>query len=363
MMNQEKIMTKNKKIFVTVICCLALLAVGISVFFIVRNAKKSTLVKNVTYTVKSETIEHIIEISGNIEAAESQTLQAQGDGTVRKVNFKEGDTVKKGDVIIVLDSDEEDYNISKHDWDYTKAKANNSAPKELELMRKQREMLLKKLEKRQVIARIDGIIVGLDAAVEDYCEAKDEVGTIIDRSYLKAEVEVAETDAPQLKKGQKVVMTFPSYSGEIIGEIVSVPAKGTITSRGASVVMAQIHVANPPDEILPGYSFTGKIQIKESDTVLVVEKAAIGRENRQQFAEVVKADGSTERVNVRAVPYDMNYLKIVEGLEEGMILKNQGQSTSGTKAGTTGAFGMPGMGVPGNSGRGASPAGSAPKGK
>ena len=351
-------MKKNKKLFVTIICCIVLFVIAVSVFVIVRKAKKSSLVKNVTYVVKSETIEHIIEISGNIEAAESQTLQAQGDGTVRKVNFKEGDRVKKGDVIIVLDSDEEDYNISKHDWDYTKAKANNSAPKELELMRKQREMLLKKLEKRQVIARIDGIIVGLDAAVEDYCEAKDEVGTIIDRSYLKAEVEVAETDAPQLAVGQKVILTFPSYSGEVTGEIVSVPAKGTITSRGASVVMAQIHVDNPPDEILPGYSFTGKIQIKESDSVLVVEKAAIGRENRQQFAEVIKADGSTERVNVKAVPYDLNYLKIVEGLEEGMILKNQGKEVSGSKAGAAGAFGMPGAGGPG----GMPPGGGAPGG-
>lgn len=349
---------KNKKILVILAGVIGLIVIIAAVFFISRRVKKNRIEKNVTYKVRSETIEHVIEISGNIEAAESQTLQAQGDGTVRKVNFKEGDRVKKGDVIIVLDSDEEDYNISKHDWDYTKSKANNAAPKELELMRKQREMLLKKLEKRQVIARIDGIIVGLDAAVEDYCEAKDEVGTIIDRSYLKADVEVAETDAPQLKSGQKVIMTFPAYSGEVIGEIVSVPAKGTVTSRGASVVLARIHISNPPDEILPGYSFTGKIQIKESDSVLVVEKAAIGRENRQQFAEVVKADGTTERVNVKALPYDMNYLKIVEGLEEGMVLKNQGKEVSGTKTGAMGAFGMPGMGAPAGG-----PGGAAPRGK
>jgi multidrug efflux pump subunit AcrA (membrane-fusion protein) len=213
---------KNIGIIAGIIGLIIFLTAGL---VIVRNVKKRKIEKNLTYTVKSEIIEHVIEISGNIEAAESQTLQAQGDGTVRKVNFKEGDRVKKGDVIIVLDSDEEDYNISKHDWDYTKSKANNAAPKELELMRKQREMLLKKLEKRQVIARIDGIIVALDAAVEDYCEAKDEVGTIIDRSYLKAQVEVAETDAPQLKVGQKVLMTFPAYSGEVTGESFSVPAK------------------------------------------------------------------------------------------------------------------------------------------
>ena len=53
---------------------------------------------NEIYTVKIETYENIIEISGTVSAAQQQTLQALSAGTVVAVNVKAGDYVKKGDV-------------------------------------------------------------------------------------------------------------------------------------------------------------------------------------------------------------------------------------------------------------------------
>lgn len=324
-------MKKTKKILVGIL--IFIFVVGLIFYFvnIKKNKKINANLQVSNYTVKKEIVENNIEISGNIEAAEIQTLQAQGDGTVRKVFFKEGDYVKKGQVILQLDSDEEDYNIQKHDYDYEQKKIIGAA-KELEILRQQREMLIKKLEKRQVIARINGILVDLDAAENDYFEAASTVGSIVDRTYLKAKVEVVENDAPKLKIGQIVKMRFPAYSKEIEGKIYSCPNVARITSRGASVVDAEIRVENPPEEILPNFSFTGKIQITAPEEILIVEKNAIIREGKNTYVQKINGEDKDEKIIVEVVPYDIDYVKIISGLNEGDILKAQKRELSGKNA-------------------------------
>lgn len=320
----------RKKILVIFFTFIILIVLGVCAYFILEKKDKKQN-QNSVYVVKKEVVENNIEISGNIDAAEIQTLQAQGDGTVKKVFFKEGDYVKKGQVILQLDSDEEDYNIEKHDYEYETKKI-SGAKKELEMLKKQRNMLLKKLEKRQVIARIDGILVDLDAAEEDYFEAASTVGSLVDRSYLKADVEIVESDAPKLKVGQIVKMNFPAYPKELEGVVYSCPNVARITSRGASVVDAEIHVYNPPAEILPKYSFTGKIEITAPENILVVHRNAIGREKGNAFVERITSDGSIKKTNVNVVPYDIDYVKIISGLSEGDVLKSQLKEVSGKNA-------------------------------
>lgn len=322
-------MSRKKIISISLISVILIFSC-VMIFFIFRKNDNSQN-QNSIYIVKKEVIENNIEISGNIDAAEIQTLQAQGDGTVKKVFFKEGDYVKKGQVILQLDSDEEDYNIEKHDYEYEQRKI-SGAKKELDMLKKQRDMLLKKLEKRQVIARIDGILVDLDAAEEDYFEAASTVGSLVDRSYLKADVEIVESDAPKLKVGQLVKMNFPAYSEELQGVVYSCPNVARITSRGASVVDAEIHVYNPPAEILPKYSFTGKIEITAPQDVLIVHRNAIAREKGSAFVQRLKEDGSIEKIVVNIVPYDIEYVKIISGLSEGDVLKSQMQDASGKNA-------------------------------
>ena len=50
-----------------------------------------------------------LEFSGNIEASEASTVYAAVAAQVTELNVEEGDYVKEGDVIAVLDSGEEGY--------------------------------------------------------------------------------------------------------------------------------------------------------------------------------------------------------------------------------------------------------------
>lgn len=358
----------------TLVILLAITAATVFVFITLTNKNGATGGKKssqTSYRVIKEKVTNIIEVSGTIQAAKTQSLTAAGNGTVTAVHVTVGDKVRKGAVLMELDKSEQEYNLAKLDYDIAQKKLNGS-PKELELLAYQRKTLEKKLEDRNIVANFDGVVADFTASVGDYLEAKDTVGTLIQRDYLKSYVEVVETDAPKLQSGQKVFCSFPAYGNKIVeGEVVSYPAVGSVTNRGASIVKVEIRIPNPPDIILPNYSFTGEIEISPTQTVTLVQREALGRDSQNQtYVELVLPDGSTRQVQVVAEPYDRTYFKIAEGeLPEGAELKALAEPrVSGTRPGNfqpgsdsqsqnqeAGGFGGPMPGAGGMGGMGSPP--------
>lgn len=356
----------KKKIKIIIICAAILLVIG-AALFILKNLLSSKKAEKVYYTANLETYENIIEISGTVAAAQEQTLQARSAGTVTAVYVKAGDKVKKGDVIIQLDDSEQLYNLEKQEYNMATKKLTASA-RELKLLETERNSLLQKVEDRKVTATFDGIIADLDVAVGDSLEAKDTVGTLVNIDYLTAEVEVTETDVSKLQIGQTVNFTFPAYSNKTVqGYVTGWPAIGEITSRGATVVKAKLRIDEYPEEILPNFSFTGKIEISPTEQYVVVSRYAISYENKEPY--VVLAKGN-EKISVKVQPYGNEYVKVLEGLEGGEVLiqqttpkrsgmnRNRNGSGSGSGSqrngsggnGISGAGGFPGGGFPGGPG-------------
>lgn len=324
---------KSKKFLIFLVLVVLIFAVIWLTVFISNKQKQKKIEKNATYVVTKEIVKNVIEISGTVEAAKSQSLQAAADGMVMAVYANEGDSVKKGQVLVELDTSSQEYDIAKIDYDIAQTRINGN-PKELELKLIQKKSLEKKLEDRKIIANFSGILADFDVAPGDYLEAKDSVGTLVERSYLKSYVEVVETDAPKLAANQIVYCTFPSYPDHTVeGYVVSYPQVGTLTSRGASIVQVEIRIDNPPQIILPNYSFTGQIQITPPQTILLAPKEAVSFSPKGSFVEKVLKDGKKERVTVVAEPYGMSHFLITQGaIQEGDVLSGLSlPPVSGTK--------------------------------
>ena len=318
-------MKKNKKIIILTVFSIILIFL---IVFFSRKIFSSVRKTENFYTVTKEIFENVIEISGTVEAAQEQILQALSNGTVIQVYVEEGDYVKKGDVIIQLDDTTEQYNLAKQDYNIAATKITGSE-REIKLMESERLSLLQKVSDRKVVATFDGLIAQLDVSVGDSLEAKDSVGTLVNVDYLIAEVEIPETDVGKLKIGQKVEFSFSAYKDKIVyGNVIGWPQIGEITSRGATVVKAKIKIEDYPADILPNYSFTGKIQISEPEEFLLVSRNAVASENRKTY---VVSKNSSEKRFVKIQPYGSGFVKILEGdVKEGEILKElTPQKTSG----------------------------------
>ena len=349
-------MKKKIKIFLISIISIAVIMAAL---VILKNVLSSKKTENVIYQANIETYENVIEISGTVAAAQEQTLQALSAGTVTGVFVKAGDKVKKGDVLIQLDDSEQIYNLEKQDYNMA-AKRLTASERELKLMETERNSLLQKVNDRKVIATFDGIIADLDVAVGDSLEAKDTVGTIVNIDYLTAEVEVTETDVAKLVVGQKVQFSFPAYTQSVVeGYVTGWPAIGEITSRGATIVKAKLRIDEYPAQILPNFSFTGKIEISPTEQYVVVSRYAIGYENKEPFVVLARTG---EKRAVRIQPYGRENVKVLAGLEGGEFLLQQSKpKVSGMKRNRNGGNMGGGFAAPPAGGFGGSAPGTAPK--
>lgn len=327
----KKKMNKGVKAVIILLVVIAVIAAGLLGARKFLGGKKNEVA---LYTVKNEVYENVIEISGVVSAAQQQTLQALSAGTVVGVFAKQGDTVKEGDVLIQMDDSNEQYALAKQDYDMAQVAITGSA-RQYQLMKTQRKALVQKIAERKVTATFDGIIADMNVSVGASLSAQDSVGTIVDVSYLTADVEIAETDVAKLQVGQKVEFTFPACSEKVEGYVVGWPAIGSVTNRGATVVKAKVRIDEYPESILPNFSFSGKIKISEDENFLLVSRYAIGREDGKAF--VVK-NGSNEKIEVNVVPYGSEYVKIVKGnVSEGDVLVAQSKSSgSGSNRGGQG---------------------------
>lgn len=351
-MKREKPGRRKKGKTALVIIVIIVIGLVIAGLFLMQ-ANREKPPEETVFVVREEVYRNTIEISGNIKAAQQQNIQTAGDGTVERVYVKEGDRVKAGQILFQLNDSQERYNLASHDFQMDQERINGISAR-LALMEEQRQVILKQIQNRRLDARFDGIIGQLNMAAGDYVKAQDTFGYLIDRSYLRATVEVVETDAPRLKAGQKVSLTFPAYPDLAVeGVVVSFPAVGRIASRGATVLDTEIRIDEPPDEILPGYSFTGEIIGSPEERVLTVEAAAIAYENGSAYAErfvdrpnagAEPLSAETGRVQVEVVPYGRNMVRILSGLEPGDRLRPQaGESSFGQRRGSSRA--APSIGV------------------
>ena len=176
----------------------------------------TSAVKEVETKVYENTFTTTIDLSGYVEAYQSQTLIFRSTGTITEVSVNEGDTVKKGQCLAKMDDTTQQYAVADYEAQIEKAKVNGST-RDLELLQLQLKSAQNKLDYTRLYAGFDGIVASNDISVGDYYEAGDDAMKVIDRSKLKATVEIDEIDMVEAKS-----MDEEKNQSSFIGESPSI---------------------------------------------------------------------------------------------------------------------------------------------
>lgn len=315
---QDKKRKKSKRVILIIVTVIITLSIGWILFL----PKKRTEDFSQSVTVTKEIIRDVIQISGYIQPAQQQNLQSPGEGLIKKVAVKEGDTVKKGALIFALDNTYQTFQVAKQEFLIEKEQLQGYS-KNLELMKLELESLKRALRDRSVYAKFDGIVVSFDLTEGSYVMPKDNFGVIIDRSFFKSTVDVSERDVPRLKIGQKVILNFQALGDEEVeGRVTyhSSIAKAS-AQRGSTVIETKIVVDKLPENVLPGYSFSGKILSGEDEEVLLLDQTAISYDKGEPYVERLLENGKVERVNIEVEAYTPGTVKVLSGLKEGDTLR------------------------------------------
>ncbi len=230
-----------------------------------------------TMKVSKTDFKDILPSIGVIKGAIEIDLKFQENGNIDSYKFKEGDQVKKGDILASLNQKEKQIKLDYAKVEFEKNKklfelGGISKPKfeqsELELDSAQNEM-----NKTNIIAPSDGFMGTEIFDKGAYVTTSDKVGSFVDTSSLKCEVGIIEKDADKVKVGQKafiMIENYPDKAFEGVVDSVSPMLEGRSKTQTVKIILP-----NTDNLIRPGMFARVNIMIFEKKDSIVIPASAL----------------------------------------------------------------------------------------
>jgi HlyD family secretion protein len=224
-----KIKLTKKKIAI-----LLTVVAGISVAFFGYNAlfgnEETESINTATVTKGDLTVS--IEGSGAIEAMEMYEISSLATGDILQSDFEEGQEVKKGDLLYVIDTKDIDNTIEK-------------AKVSLEKQQLSHNQTLEEYAGLSVEAPISGVITQCYVKEGDSVQNGTSIADIINNEYMLLEVPFNSSDAANINVGDEASIILENSFYETTGTVQYVSSGEIITDSGATVSTVKIKVKNP----------------------------------------------------------------------------------------------------------------------
>ncbi len=328
--NRKRRKSRRRKI-VLILIILIILAVLAFLFLSPKAETIETGPSQREAKVVSNTYTQVIDLSGYVEPYDSQIMRFRSTGAVTGVYVKEGDHVTKGQLLASIDNTSQRAALQEIKNQIEEAELSGSK-RELELLKLREASAEANLEYADIVAPFDGEIASVDVSEGDYFEGGDEVITVVDRSRLKATVEIDEIDMQYVRLGQKADLVFESRPDLTVEAYVSyIPMLGRYTDQGIGVADVEFMIDNPPDGIMPGFTFEGTLEAEEDVSMLLIPQRAITRgRGGAESVNVKRADGSIETVSIRTEYLGEGLSELLSGdIKEGDTLVYETRSQLG----------------------------------
>lgn len=266
----------------------------------------------ITQPIGFERIQRHVEAVGYAEAKRSVALYPAVNDLVLEVNFKPGQRVKKGDVLVRLDDRQQQVNLERariqlEDAERTVKRLTTSrqqgaiAQSELDQAITARDLMKVALreaqvayEDRQVKAPFDGIVGITDVEPGDRITTQTLITTIDQRDQLHIYFNAPEAALELLLLGAELqVRPWANRNTTIPAEIVEVDSRINMTDRTIRVRAA---VDNSQDLYRPGMSFRIGLTYY-GDNFAVVPESALMWSTDGAYIWLEK-EGKAHRVNV-----------------------------------------------------------------
>ena len=310
----------------------AAFVLGLVVFASIRSRDKN-IVRVTTAKVAKAPLVSTVSCNGRVRAKTKVDVSSQVMGQIVTLAVREGDLVKKGDLLLQIDKAQFDANAQatqagldalfaqresdratkeQAERDYTREQKNFEAKITSEQVLQKAKLVLDaaaaneratdrrveqaranlmgnkdSLRKTTLVSPIDGVVTakpveqGENAIVGTMNNPGTVLVTVSDMSLVEGEMEVDETDVPNVKVGQKASLTFDAYPEKkfdgVVTEIGGSPILKSALGTDSSAVnfKVRVQVAKPPSNIRPGFSVSGKIETDRREAALAIPIPAI----------------------------------------------------------------------------------------
>lgn len=285
--------------------------------------------------VEREDFSDEIEALGTLQSKENVELTSTVMELVKDINFTDGQRVKRGDVLLKMDSEgevalraEESSRLEEARRQVNRIKpllANRAASKsaldeaELQLQTTQARLneLDTRIEKRTIRAPFDGVLGLRNISVGALMQPGTLITTIDDDSVMKLDFSVPEVFLTDLKPGVKIQARASAYPDEVFsGEIRSISSRVNPVTRAIAI---RALLQNPDRKLKPGLLMRLKLKRNPRQALLIPEESLLVQGNKK-FVFVVKNDGATDiakKIEVETGGRRRGEIEVVNGLGVG----------------------------------------------
>jgi membrane fusion protein (multidrug efflux system) len=298
-----------------------------------------------TFTAELQRWPNSYTAMGTVEASEGIVIAAEVAGKVKEIRFNSGEQVKKGTVLLVQESGNEQAQLSAAEARLRLAKSNHErllelrkrntvSQSELDAALQQMESaqgdvndLKTTLEKKVVRAPFDGRLGIRKVDLGQDLQVGGELVSLQATNTVRVNFPVPQFWLVQMTRGLPVEVNVGDGSDATIkGEITAIGAEISTLTRNAIV---QSYLQNENNLLIPGMAVETKVTLSDpqevlavpstaviyapfGDTVFVIEpgEAAGSFKARQQFVRLGKSRG--------------DFVEIVDGLKPGEVVASAG---------------------------------------
>ena len=299
-----------------------------------------------TRAVESRRVEYSISAVGSVAAFEETQITARVAGVVEKVRFREGSSVKQGDVLVEVEPARYDIAVRSARAVFERARAARneaarllalrerlqhdglSSPEEVEqararvatgdaeLAQAQSALDLAQLNLRDAYVRTpaDGTVQTRQVATGQYVQAGTVLATLVQREPLLLRFEVPEFEAAKLRRAMPVRFSVRGIDGEGRARLLNVAAKADERTRMVAVVG---EIEAPGAELRPGAFAEITVPVGSTRDAPVVPETAIRPSERGFLCYVVEDGVAKERVLTLGLRTTDGLIEVRSGLSPG----------------------------------------------
>jgi len=298
-----------------------------------------------TFTTEYQQWPNAYTAMGTVEASEGITITAEVAGKVKQIRFKSGEQVKKGTVILVQESGNEQAQLSAADARLRLAKSNyerllqlrkkntvsqselDTAVQQMESAQGEVDNLKTTLLKKEVRAPFDGRLGIRKVDLGEDLQVGGEIVSLQATNSVRVNFPVPQFWLVKMTRGLPVEVNVGDGSDAVMeGQITAIGAEINTLTRNAIV---QSVLNNEKNQLIPGMAVQTTVTLSEPQSVLAVPSTAVvyatygdtvfvvepGEQQgtfkaRQQFVRLGKSRG--------------DFVEIVEGLKAGDVVASAG---------------------------------------
>ena len=280
-----------------------------------------------------------IEALGTAKANESVSISVQQTDVVQALHFDDGQVVKQGQLLITLNSREEQARVNELLVNLSEAKRQlkrisnlakeNAASAQLldeqqarvKALKAQLEVAKSRLAELEVKAPFAGQLGIRQVSVGALLRPGDVVTTLDDLHLVKLDFSISEQHLASLAIGQQLIASSVAYPGEnFSGKVASIDPRIDPLTRSVRV---RAVIDNPDFKLRPGMLLQVELQKQQLQTLLVPEEAVIPV-NQQQFVYVVDKEMQVSRKEISIGHRKPGVVEVRSGLQQGDLVVVEG---------------------------------------